>query len=85
MIKIKNIHNDDIYTKQVLFTVIIEDYNGKEISTDYMTNRCGDGLFIKNDYYKQIAGTCQFDLHQKTHSGMYKAIRKWFKNHYYYI
>ena len=40
--------------------------------------KAGNGLFIADDYYKQITGTCQFSLHQKTYSGVYKAIKRWF-------
>lgn len=74
---IKNIRRDKD-TKQVRFTVVSRTYYGEKIETDYMTNKSGNGLFIADDYYKQITGTCQFSLHQKTYSGVYKAIKKWF-------
>lgn len=74
--KIKNIHKEG---NKVYFTVIERNYYGEEIETDYMTNNNGNGLFIADDYYKQITGTCQFSLHQKTYSGVYKAIKKWFE------
>lgn len=75
--KIKNIHKEG---NKVYFTVIERNYYGEVMETDYMTNKSGNGLFIADDYYKQITGTCQFSLHQKTYSGVYKAIKKWFED-----
>lgn len=45
----------------------------------YHTNKDGYGLWIGDDYTKQIAGTVQFSLRQDTKSGMWKAIRKYFE------
>ena len=54
-------------TKRVDFTV-----NGAM----FHTNDYGYGLWIGEDYLKQIEGTAQFSLTQKTVSGMRKAIEK---------
>jgi hypothetical protein len=48
---------------------------------EYRTNREGEGIWIWSarwNNWAQIAGTCQFSLHQKTRSGMYKAIKRYF-------
>lgn len=47
---------------------------------EYRTNRMGEGLWKweKHDW-KQILGTCQFSLTQKTYSGKRKAIYEYFK------
>lgn len=60
-------------SKRVNFTV-----NGEE----YHTNTDGQGLWTGDDYLKQIDGTAQFVLTQRTTSGMRKAIEKRFRNIY---
>lgn len=48
----------------------------------YRTNREGEGLWKWHDRtqeWKQIAGTCQFSLRQKTRSGRWKAIKRYFE------
>lgn len=57
-------------TKRVDFTV-----NGRP----YHTNNKGEGLWTGEDYMRQIEGTAQFSLTQKTYSGMRKAIERRFK------
>lgn len=42
----------------------------------YHTNDRGEGLWLGDDYLKQIRGTCQFELKQATRSGMRKAIER---------
>lgn len=58
-----------------------EDSNRVDFTVDgrhYHTNNAGEGLWIGDDYMKQIEGTAQFSLTQKTLSGMRKAIeRRW--------
>ncbi len=77
--KIKNIRRDE-NSKQVRFTIIWYDtFYHIEDEADFMTNKNGNGLFVEGDYYKQLAGTCQFSLHQETYSGLYKAIKKYFE------
>ena len=56
-------------TKRVDFTV-----DGKA----YHTNDAGNGLWIGEDYTKQIEGTAQFSLTQTTTSGIRKAIVRHF-------
>ena len=58
-------------SKRVDFTV-----NGQT----YHTNNDGYGLWIGEDYTKQIEGTAQVSLTQKTTSGMRKAIEKKFSD-----
>ena len=57
-------------SKRVDFTV-----NGKA----YHTNDLGLGLWDGDDYLKQISGTAQFSLTQKSISGMRKVIEKTFR------
>lgn len=45
---------------------------------EYHTNNSGLGLWIGDDYTKQILGTMQFQLTQQTISGIRKAIEKTF-------
>lgn len=50
---------------------------------EYRTNALGEGLWKWNEgtaSWKQIAGTCQFSLHQKTRSGRWKAIKRYFES-----
>lgn len=81
VVKIKNLSVAE--GGQVFFTVIFHDKWEKpenwEVS--YCTNQVGEGLFFDEDFWytKQIAGTCQFELHQKTASGMRKAIKRYFE------
>lgn len=56
-------------TSRVDFTV-----NGEA----YHTDDRGEGLWVGADYTKQIKGTLDFSLKQKTISGMRKAIEKVF-------
>ena len=58
--------------KRVLFRVSDEYGNNA-----YRTNADGEGLWINRDgEWKQITGTSQFNLLQKTDSGKRKAIRR---------
>jgi hypothetical protein len=56
-------------TRRVDFTV-----NGVE----YHTNDNGEGLWVGTDYMKQIAGTLDFNLKQKTNAGKRAAILRRF-------
>lgn len=56
-------------SNRVDFTV-----NGKA----FHTNDAGEGLWVGEGYTKQIKGTLDFSLKQKTISGMRKAIEKVF-------
>ena len=49
----------------------------------YRTNEAGEGLFYDEPFWytKQILGTCQFSLRQKTLSGIRKAINRYFETH----
>lgn len=44
----------------------------------YHTNDAGCGLWLGDDYARQVEGTAQFRLMQKTTSGIRKAIVKHF-------
>lgn len=59
----------DSDSKRVDFTI-----NGKA----YHTNNAGCGLWEGEDYTRQIDGTAEFSLTQKTYSGIRKAIEKKF-------
>lgn len=45
----------------------------------YHTDKNGEGLWENDDYTKQVAGTLDFSLKQKTRSGARRAIEKYFK------
>ena len=50
---------------------------------NYATNKNGCGIFREDEYgwfTNQTAGTCDFKLHQKTISGIRKALSRWFNN-----
>lgn len=72
--KFKIVRDKD--TSRVDFEVYDEDFETRQW---YHTNKDGEGLWKGEDYMKQIVGTCDFRLHQKTYSGIYKAIKKWFE------
>ena len=57
-------------SKRVDFTV-----NGR----GYHTNDDGLGLWVGDDYMKQIEGTAQFGLTQKSNAGIRKAIERRFR------
>lgn len=56
--------------------IMIDCVTGEKIH--YHTNKFGHGAWIDEGYEKQILGTCDFRLNQKTFSGMRKAIHKYF-------
>ena len=75
-VHIKNVKVDD---KKVYWTVV-DDW-GDGHSYDYRTNADGEGIWKWDDRrgeWKQTVGTCQFALHQKTISGIRKALHRWF-------
>ena len=71
------IHIIGTFDGKVIFRVSDEDSN-----TAYRTNSDGEGLWKYNENtgeWKQIVGTCQFNLLQKTDSGKRKAIKRFFE------
>jgi len=55
----------------------VDDWN-EPFEEHFHTDKLGEGLWSGYDYMKQIAGTGDFNLKQKTKSGKYKAIKKYF-------
>lgn len=74
--KISNIRKEE----NAVFFTIEKEYNGTMESLNYRTNENGEGLFRDSDFWysKQLAGTCDFKLKQKTISGIRKAIERQF-------
>lgn len=64
--------------KKVYFQIVDE---WSEVA-EYTTNYAGEGLWKWDGCtgrWRQIVGTCQFDLLQKTPSGKRRAIRRFFE------
>lgn len=63
----------------IKITSFREDENRIDFMVDgqpYHTNPEGYGLWVGEDYLRQIEGTAQFSLRQKTKNGVYKALKK---------
>ena len=77
-LKIKNLK---VKGNQVFWTVQASHF-GEIIERTYFTNENGEGIFEEVgegtlDYHKhQLVGTCDFELKQKTVSGMRKALQR---------
>lgn len=68
----------EIRDKYVAFTIhYLDTFDGMEWVQKYHTNEAGEGVWTGDTYNRQITGTCDFQLHQKTRSGIYKAIKRW--------
>ena len=75
--KIKNLK---VEGKQVFWTIVRDTGFGK-IEVSCFTNKAGEGIFhYVNDgeSVKQDAGTCDFELKQKTVSGIRKALYRYY-------
>lgn len=76
--KIKNLRreNDTIY-----WTVVFENW-GEPVECNYRTNEAGEGIFEDAEFWysKQRVGTCDFQLKQKTLSGIRKALNKYYED-----
>ncbi|MBQ5558254.1 MAG: hypothetical protein IIT46_00505 [Lachnospiraceae bacterium] len=81
MVKIKNLKMDG---KQVFWTVEKRCFHGDKMincfNFDYFTNVNGEGIFEYNysNQVHQLVGTCDFELKQKTLSGMRKALYRYY-------
>lgn len=75
--KIKNLRREG----NAVFWTVTEYEFGEYVETDYRTNEAGEGIFEDTEFWytKQKVGTCDFQLNQKTLSGIRKALNKYYE------
>lgn len=77
------IKNLKVTESGIFWEVVCRDHwSGKDVSFAYRTNKHFEGLFLDCDlwYANQLQGTCDFQLKQKTLSGIRKALNKYFSD-----
>ena len=56
--------------------IVIDCITGKPMH--YHTDSAGNGVWIGEDFYKQVIGACDFQLQQKCRKSVLQAIKKRF-------